>query len=66
MLVFLGWFTHSPSIGSAMLCCPDEVQGLLSQVLQLVKERVSSFAIWSIRGKGEGTFSHPHQYTTDE
>jgi hypothetical protein len=45
-----GWFSHAPPVRagspapspSALLCCPREVQGLLSPVLRLGRVRASS------------------------
>lgn len=59
-----------PPLELALLCCPDEVQGLLSQVLQQVTDRISSLALTFLlgpalppstdgEGKSEGSESVP-------
>lgn len=38
----LGWLTHKPHIQGELYCCPREVQGLFSRVLQVMRGRASS------------------------
>lgn len=55
-------YPQSPHSGSALLCCPGEEQGQLSQVLQQVRDRASSSALMTsqpafmaaLGGKGPG------------
>lgn len=67
---------HSPQYfsqkgaGPAPLCCPGEVQGQLSWVLQLVRGRTGSPALMTpvlqmVRGEG-GRVSVPHYLMADE
>ena len=50
------WLTCNPNIRLALLCCPGEVQGLLFQVMQLVRGRVSPPALMT-----PGQLSHNAQ-----